>query len=253
MLVEDRLLVQYDNQNRQVLFCLDTSSGVERWRQERKTRISWASPALCRVGSRNAPRGLPQGRGFRNAPRGFPQQLAIVVNCKNVEAYDVQTGSQAWLVPVMSGEVAPSATSDQGIVYVACENACAAAIDAATGKVLWKNTNGVFPDVSSPVVIDGMFFFFGSGGTITCLDSATGKSLWEHDADEGFYSSPLVLGEQIVIFDMKGKMLVIQPNREKLIIAQQLELKEKVQTTPAIRDDWMWIRGASFLYGLRQQ
>jgi outer membrane protein assembly factor BamB len=229
LVIGERLLVQYDNEDRQVLFCLEASSGEIIWHKQRESMISWSSPMACAVGGKD---------------------LIIVLTCTEAAAFDLETGEQKWVEKIMSGEVAPSATYKDGTVFLANENAVAAALEAGTGRVLWKNGNAVLPDVSSPVACEDMLFLFTAAATIGCLDAATGKTLWEEDVKQGFYSSPLVLTDRIIAFDMKGNLLVVKPDRSRLIIEHQEALGEKVLTTPALVGNRMWARGERHLYCL---
>jgi outer membrane protein assembly factor BamB len=230
LVADDRLIVQYDNEDRQVLLCFQASTGTLLWQQQRRSIISWSSPLLCRAGDK---------------------EMVIILTCKEVEAYDLETGEKKWTQPIMGGEVAPSATAnDAGIVFVANENAVVAAIQATDGSLLWKNGNAILPDVSSPVVYKDMVFLFSSAATIGCLDAASGELLWEKDVKEGFYSSPLALQDRITAFDKKGNFLVIQPDRGDLRIEHQESLGESVLTTPAVVGNRMWVRGVTHLYCL---
>jgi outer membrane protein assembly factor BamB len=221
---ENSLIVQYDNDENQVIYCINADNGETLWKNERDTIVSWSSPTLCRLPDRN---------------------LVITINCAQVEAFNLESGELEWGHKIMGGEVAPSATFYNGILYVANEYVVAAAIDAQSGKILWKNDKAILPDVSSPVVFDDMLFLFTSAATISCLDSSSGEILWEKDVDNGFYSSPLRLGDRIVAFDLKGNMLVIKPDRQKLQIEKTEALGVPVLTTPAFVGNKMWVRTKS--------
>ncbi|MBF0409030.1 MAG: PQQ-binding-like beta-propeller repeat protein [Candidatus Riflebacteria bacterium] len=227
--VGNRLVVQYDNEDKQVLYCFDTVTGSTIWQQERKAIISWSSPTLCSFDKKD---------------------LIITLNCSEVEAFDLSSGKKEWTQKVMGGEVAPSATCRGSTVFAANENACAAAIDASTGKLLWKNDKAILPDVCSPVVFEDVLFLFTSASAISCLDTSTGKLLWEKDVENGFYSSPIVLKNRIMAFDLKGKMLIIKPDKKELIIEHQESLGEGVLSTPAVVGNKMWVRGSKLLFCL---
>ena len=87
------------------------------------------------------------------------------------------------------------------------------ALDAKTGKELWKHGYEVTYTVSypggprvTPTVLDGKVYFQGTMGHFTCLDAETGKVLWERDICKeygskpprwGYSSHPLVQGELV--------------------------------------------------------
>ena len=227
--INDGVIVQYDNDKEKVIYCFAGLSGKKLWEKKRKTKISWSSPTLVTIGKR---------------------KIVIVATSRHVQAYHVKNGDELWYVRCLGGEVAPSPTFDGKNVYVACDGANAAAIDVASGKLLWKDDNAVLPDVSSPIVTKAGLYLFGSSGTVTCLDVENGEILWEKDLKDGFYSSPLLLGDELIVFDRKGKLLLIEPSRKKLIIKKTLDLGESVVTTPAIIGNKMWVRGYQNIYCL---
>jgi outer membrane protein assembly factor BamB len=92
-----------------------------------------------------------------------------------------------------------------------------ACLDAATGRTLWSHEDAVrHEDVQSgpgpratPTFADGRLFALGATGILNCLDAATGQRHWFRDlgADAessvplwGFASSPLVVGDLVVVF-----------------------------------------------------
>ncbi|MBF0543076.1 MAG: PQQ-binding-like beta-propeller repeat protein [Candidatus Riflebacteria bacterium] len=229
LVVRDRLIVQYDNNEKQILYCFDTATGAIVWQQQRQTMVSWSSPTF-----------------FSFAKK----ELILTLTCGEVAAFELASGKKEWTQKIMGGEVVPSATCHENLIFVANENAVSAAIDGLTGKLLWKNDKVVLPDVCSPVVFENMLFLFSSASSISCLDTATGKLLWEKNVSQGFYSSPILLKDRIIAFDMKGNSLIIKPDRSDLIIEHQDSLGESVLTTPAIVENKMWVRGSASLFNL---
>jgi outer membrane protein assembly factor BamB len=90
-------------------------------------------------------------------------------------------------------------------------------LDAATGRTLWSHQDaGRHEDVQggagprgTPTFADGRLFALGATGILNCLDAATGDRRWSRDvaADAqtqvpmwGFSSSPLVVGNLVVVF-----------------------------------------------------
>lgn len=227
---DGRLIIQYDNQDKQVLYCLNAADGKEIWQNQRDTIISWSSPTLCRSEER---------------------LVIVITTCRDAEGFDFLTGKKLWQHAIMGGEVAPSATSDgNSTVFVTNENAVTAAINTLNGELLWETDAAIMPDVSSPVWHSDMLFIFTSGATVSCLDAKSGKLLWEKDLAEGFYSSPLLLTDRIIAFDLKGNMIVLKPDPKELVIEQTLPLHEPVVTTPAIVGNQMWVRTSTHLYCL---
>lgn len=70
---------------------------------------------------------------------------------------------------------------DGGVVYIVDGISQTMAVDAATGKVKWKTTNGA-PGRSAPTVAGGRVFFGTIDERFFALDSATGRQLWTYTA-----------------------------------------------------------------------
>jgi hypothetical protein len=79
-----------------------------------------------------------------------------------------------------------------GRVFVGTSNGTLWALDAATGKPLWKHAADG-PIQHSPAVAGGRVFVGAAGGSLWALDAATGKPAWKFRPGKGgFVASPLV-------------------------------------------------------------
>lgn len=227
VIADGKLIVQFFDEDRQLLLALNPATGKPVWSASRKTSISWSSPSVINVGGR---------------------KLIVTLTCDAIEAFDAASGSPVWQLNCMGGEVGTSATYSSGRLFAANDNACAVAINAADGKELWKTNELTLPDVSSPVAAGDMLYLFSSSGVVTCADAASGKKLWEKELTTGFYCSPLLISGRIIIFNMEGVAFIIKPDREKYIQEAVCELGEKVVATPAVVDNKIYIRTDKVLY-----
>lgn len=223
-----RLYVQYDQAEGARLIAYEFESGAIAWEVERGV-ISWASPILV---DNNGRREL------------------ILVNSKDVDSYDPDSGERHWRVECLSGEVAPSAAYSNGIVSVANEYASAVAIDIKDRdyepKELWR-WDKTLPDASSPLAAGDLLIMPSGFGTVTCLDLRTAEILWEHDFDVGFYSSPILVGDRVYLLDYSGEMQVFKAGKTFEQIGTA-EIGEDVYATPAFVGDRILIRGVSTLF-----
>jgi outer membrane protein assembly factor BamB len=222
-----RLFIQYDHEDEKKVMALDCATGNQVWQTERKF-ISWSSPALIQTAS-------------------GPQ--LILNDEENVTAYDPVSGKQIWQVKCLGGEVAPSpAFNGKDIVFVANEYAQASALKLTGGvpKILWQYDD-LLPEISSPVAAENLFFIATSAGDVVCLDAATGEEKWQHEFDEGFNSSPVLVGERIYVIDLAGVVHIFGAAAEYEEIGT-VALGEPVYATPAFTDGRIYIRGDKNLY-----
>ena len=228
------LLVQYDQAKNGKLIALDVFDGHEVWSAPRQY-ISWSSPACI--------------------PSPFGPQL-ILNSEKNVDAYNPISGKLLWQVKCLDGEVAPSPAYGGGRIFVANEYAMATALtldgteEAPSALVAWE-WDEALPDVSSPVGDGSYFYVATSMGYVVCLDAATGKTLWHHEFDEGFYSSPVVVGDRLFVSDKAGTTHVFKTGPEFVSIADSA-LGEPIFATPAFLDKRIYIRTENHLWCVAQ-
>ena len=228
------LFVQLDLFTDPRLLALDVTTGKEVWAEERDGS-SWSSPILAQT----------------------PTGTQLIVNAHEyVDGYDPLSGTLLWSQKCLSGEVAPSPFYADGLVFVANDYAQSAAVkiegppDTTDRETLWTYSE-YLPDISSPVG-DGERFFFGTAmGEIVALDATSGEELWAEEVGDGFYSSPVIVGDRIFVFDGEGKMLVVRAASTFELITTA-DLGETTYATPAILDGRIYIRTEKNLYCIEQ-
>jgi hypothetical protein len=86
-----------------------------------------------------------------------------------------------------------------------------------------------------------------SYGTLSCFNSKTGERYWYHDFEDGFYSSPMLVGDFVYQMDLSGHMFIIKADQEFELISQ-CELGEGAVTIPAFMHNRIYIRGEEHLF-----
>jgi outer membrane protein assembly factor BamB len=109
--------------------------------------------------------------------------------------------TERWKVDVGAGYATPLLVGNRIYIFSRqAENEVMAALDAASGKVLWRTSypaqfkmdkaaapHGPGPK-STPVYADGKLFSIGMSGIVTAFDSANGRQLWQK---QGLPAQPL--------------------------------------------------------------
>ncbi|MFX1402812.1 MAG: PQQ-binding-like beta-propeller repeat protein [Promethearchaeota archaeon] len=222
----DLLLLQFDQNSGGRLLALRTRSGDLVYDQPRDVEISWASPILVNTGSRTE----------------------LILNSNPfVISHDPQTGQELWKVKCMQGEIAPSPAYADGMVYVVNDYARLAAITVGeTPDVTWEYLDDL-SEVASPLATKDLIIMAASFGAVTCFDSKTGERLWLQDFEEGFYSSPILVGDTIYLMDMLGVTYVFKAGKEFQLLSKN-ELGEGAVTIPAFMHNRIYIRGEKNLF-----
>jgi len=220
-----KVFVQFDTSKGGRLFALDIATGEPVWDTKRTSHISWASPILAEIGGK----------------------MQIITSTEpTVAGYDAETGKELWKSDCMMGEVGPSPAFGSGLAFAGNEYATMAAIDPATGSIVWQE-NDYLPEVSSPVAADGLLIVATSYGMLVCYDAKTGTKNWEHDYGDGFYSSPVVADGKLFAADMKGVIHILKLSNQYESISDN-PMGEKVMSTPSFSDGCIYIRGTENLY-----
>jgi outer membrane protein assembly factor BamB len=226
ILIDDKLIVQYDQSNSANLYALSAQTGKTIWTSPRKVKISWASPVIVNTGSR----------------------IEILLIAEPfVASYDPASGKELWKIDCTSGEVGPSVAYANGIVFALNEYAKLVAIQiGSTPKILWEN-NDYLSDVPSPVANDKYLFVVTSYGEVACYNPKTGDKYWNHDFASPTYSSPILAGEKVYLLDKKGTMHIFKADKTFSLIAEP-KIGESSFCTPAFSEGSIFIRTGNNLY-----
>ncbi|WP_321282108.1 PQQ-binding-like beta-propeller repeat protein [Marinifilum fragile] len=226
LVYQDKLIVQYDHKKDAKVLALSTANGDELWSTKRKVRVSWSSPVIAQIGENT--------------------ELILAADpC--VASYDVNTGKELWKLDCITGEVGPSVTVGNGIVYALNEYASLVAIKpGANPEVLWEAYD-YLSDVPSPVISGDNLIIVTSYGAVVCYDAKSGEIRWEQEFGNGFYASPIVANGNVYLLDRDGVMHIFMADKEYKEIAAPA-LGEKSDMTPAFADGRVYIRGEKHLY-----
>jgi outer membrane protein assembly factor BamB len=222
----DLLLIQFDQNTGGRFIALKSGTGVQVYEKTRDVQISWASPIVVNTGSRDE---------------------AILNSNPFVISYDPATGRELWRFKCMSGEVAPSPAYAGGIVYVVNDYARLAAVKIGDKPELAWEYDEDLSEVASPLATKDFVIVAASYGAVTCYNSKTGERYWLHEFDYGFYSSPILAGENVYLMDMNGTMFIFKADKEFKLIGTN-ELGEKAVAIPAFSNNRIYIRGYNHLF-----
>ena len=236
VLFSGHLIVQYDQGSdpaggKSALLALNTASGETLWQTPRPVPASWSSPLLINTGT---------------------QAQIITLGNPWVIAYDPMSGKELWRASCLSGDVAPSPIFAAGMVFATVTPAGLIAIrpngsgDVTKTHIAWNAQEGL-PDTVSPASNGEVVLLADSGGTVTCYDAANGKKLWEHDFDNSFRASPLLVKDQFYLLDITGVMHILQAGRTFKEIAT-CPLGEPSDCIAACGDGRLYIRGKTHLF-----
>lgn len=225
LIYENKIFIQYDNNNTPRIIALDITTGNEVWSKNREEKVTWSSPIIANVNN--------------------SQQLILMGN-PAITAYNPNNGEQLWRVECLTGEVGASACYAEGTVFGASEYSKMVAINAMDGTLLWEG-NDYLPEVASPVASKENVYIATSYGVVASYDTKTGKLKKEHELNTEFYSSPIIVDGKIYLISNDGKMHIFSANEDFNLI-DSFETGEKTFATPAFTDGRIIVRTENSIY-----
>ena len=147
-----------------------------------------------------------------------------------LHAFKVRTGEKVWSYPFAAGAANPSPIVDGNLVYAAhgeenldsptigrviCVDA--SQIDPATKKpkLVWEYQKSQRFGLSSPALADGVLYMPEDSGELYAFDAKNGKMLWKYRYGTEVRGAPLVADGKIYLFDVKGKIHIIEIDGKK--------------------------------------
>ncbi len=121
--------------------------------------------------------------------------------------------------------------------------------DASADSIRWTHRKSV-PQISTPLLHEGILYLPQDGGRLTTLDADTGKVLQQgrlRDIGGQFYASPVAGDGKVFLSNTEGKVAVVETGTEWKVIEVN-DLKEPCFATPAISGNRLFVRTASKLY-----
>lgn len=101
------------------------------------------------------------------------------ISFNGIYALSAKTGELMWHYGT-DGEAMPTPAYANGRIYLTTGDGFAHAIDAKSGKLIWKTELKGMANMSSPAVVDGkMYVSMSSPGGVFCLDAQSGNILWK--------------------------------------------------------------------------
>lgn len=221
LLMGDKLVVQYDLDEKQTIFALDVFTGEIAWKTDRESASSWSSP-----------------KGFVVDGKG----MVFTAGNRFAEVFALEDGKVLWSKECLGGEVATSASAHDGVIYFSNTGAFTGAFRASDGEILYNNEDVPAPDVASPVLCGDRFLLFSSGGTIIAINAKDGSELYEEDLDNGFFASPVVFGDKIVAVNLDGDLFKFAPGADRIETEGKFSFGKKVVCVPAFHQGNLILR-----------
>jgi outer membrane protein assembly factor BamB len=199
VLVDDLLVIKFDQEVGSFIVAVDRRSGEERWRIERDEVSSWSPP-------------VPIGRG---------EDRQVVVSATNkTRSYALSTGKVVWECGGLGANAIPTPVLFENSVLVMSgyRNPALMAIELGSegdltdsDAVLWSTARGL-SYTASPVLHDGRIYAAMDRGFLSCFDAKTGEAHYTQERlprGSSLKASPVAAGEHLYVATESGDVHVL--------------------------------------------
>lgn len=230
------LLINGHQDGKAFVVMLDPETGGERWRyQPEIDQRSFSTPVV-----------LPEDESGR--------QQIILCGANRTLALDPETGSVVWFTEGPTEKVVCTPSVGQGMVFAfgGSPETKAFAVrlggrgDISKTHIEWRRERAM-PYVPSPLLYGDCLHVIDDAGIYSCLDPTSGNALTQKRRGGNTYSSPVGVADRVYLFEDSGRCTVIENEPGFQVVAVN-ELGEMVQTTPAITDGSLFVRGEEHLF-----
>jgi outer membrane protein assembly factor BamB len=236
---KDRLILNWDNEVKSILYCLDAKTGDVVWKIDRGEKTTWNTPLVTE----------------------YDGATQVVVNGeKRVRSYDLATGKLVWSCPGTTVNPIPSPirVGDDVVCTGGYKGSVLMSVPlSSTGDAVaprWKYSKGT-PYVPSPALVgEYLYFTDGFANLLTILDAKIGAVVVDKERLNGLkdiYASPTYAAGRVYITDRSGVTLVLKPGPAMSVLATN-KLDDPVDASPVVVGKKLLLRGEKFLYCLEQ-
>lgn len=175
----------------------------------------------------------------------------VLAHSGRVTAYAAESGEQLWshsypihqmvASPVIRGDVLAVSGGAHNVRHTVFLRLRGTGSETRT-EVLWEDGRLV-PEVSSPVLYDGLFFTVTDRGVIVCRDARTGELHWKHRLAPRRNRASLLAGDgKVFVTSSAGVVSVVAAAPTFELLAENLLGEELSNASPAVAGDCLLLR-----------
>jgi outer membrane protein assembly factor BamB len=201
------------------------------------------------------------------------QKFLVVHGADCTTGHSPATGEEVWRFAGLNGPSSLNSKNDETFRFVASPAVIPGRIVIPTAKAgptvaikvdqaLRGDVTGnqsitswsipVTPDVSIPLVVDGLVYLLHKDGKLQCLELETGKELYfERTHTVQHRVSPIYADGHIYFCGKDGVCTVVKAGREFQIVASNDMEGEPITASPVVADGTLYIRTYAALYAIR--
>src|SRR5829696_9538574 len=161
-----------------------------------------------------------------------------------------QSNVPASLKPLWTYEAGDSIESSAAIigstVFVGSQKGELVALSLGNGSVYWKFSTGAAIGESSPAYGSGVVYIGDLNGWLNAVSASDGKKLWAFKTNGEIKSSPVVIGDRVLIGSYDETLYCLSTRNGTLL--WKFKTNGPVHSTPGIADGMAFIAGCDELF-----
>jgi outer membrane protein assembly factor BamB len=242
-LAGDKIVVVKDHEDQSFIVAFNKNTGKEAWKKDRDERTSWATPLVVTV----------QG------------QQQVVVNATNhTIAYNPNNGDIVWECSGLTENVIPSPVADQERVFCTSGYKGSKLLAIKLGQtgdltgtpaIAWEVDKDT-PYVPSPLCYEGKVYVCSvNKEVISCYAADSGKPYYTKQSLpelKGVYASPIGVAGRVYFVGRNGVTCVLK-NADTFEVLATNTLDDKIDCSPVVIGDTLYLKGKKNLYCIRKQ
>lgn len=202
-------------------------------------------------------------------------KFLVVHGADCITGHDLSTGNEVWRFGLLNGPsennskptdktfrfvaspcVSPATNS---IIVPTAKEGPVIALKASTLKgdssknkeaIAWNSART--PDVSIPLIVDGLVYLLQKDGKLQCMELATGKELYLERTYSGQHrSSPTYADGHIYFGSNDGHFSVVRAGREFKLVST-MEMGEAITASAIVSNGTLYIRSYEALYAIKK-
>ena len=202
-------------------------------------------------------------------------KFLVVHGADCITGHDLSTGNEVWRFGLLNGPSENnSKPTDPTFRFVAspCLSPATNSIIVPTAKegpvialkasalkgdssknkesIAWNSART--PDVSIPLIVDGLVYLLQKDGKLQCMELATGKELYLERTYSGQHrSSPMYADGHIYFGSNDGHFSVVRAGREFKLVST-MEMGEAITASAIVSNGTLYIRSYEALYAIKK-
>ncbi len=133
-----------------------------------------------------------------------------------------------------------------GTVFVGTQKGELLAINLDNGQLYWKYTTGAPIGESSPAYSNGVVYIGDLSGWLNAINASNGQKLWAFKAGNEIKSSPVVVGDRLLIGSYDQHLYCVSARNGALL--WKFRTNGPVHSTPSVSDGLAYVAGCDEMF-----